>query len=51
MELALLFIAIVVFSWWYDNLWVCAYETHKKSHFGLYTAKGSIKKDGNFNIH
>ena len=50
MELGLLFLAIVVFSWWYDNLCVCAFETHKKSNVGLSTTKDSIKKDGNWNI-
>ena len=51
MELGLIFLAIVVFSWWYDNLYEFVPTKHKnKSHFGFYTAKGSIKKDGNCNM-
>ena len=51
MEIGLLFLAIVVFSWWYGNLYeFMPTKLTKKSHFGLSTAKGSIKKDGNCNI-
>ena len=50
MELGLLFFAIVVFSLWYDNLYEFVLTKYKNSHFGLSTAKGSIKNDGNCNI-
>ena len=47
----MLFLAIVVCLWWYDNLYVFMAMKHtQKSHFGLSTAKGSIKKDGICNI-
>jgi len=51
MELGLFFLAIVIFLWWYDNLYEFVSTKHtKKSHFGLSTAKGSFKKDGIRNI-
>ena len=50
MELGLLFLAIVVFSWWYDNLYEFVLTKRTKPNFGLSTAKGNINKDGNCNI-
>ena len=49
MEFGLLFLAIVVFSLWYDNL--CLYETQNNYNFWLVHTKDSIKKDSNCNIH
>ena len=51
MELGSLFLEIVVFLWWHDNLYEFVSKKHPNNpKFGLSTAKGGIKKDGNSNI-
>ena len=45
MELGLLFLAIVVFSWWYDNLYEFVAMKHTNTfHFGLSTQRVVLKR-------
>ena len=42
MELGLLFLAVVVFSWWCDNLYEFVPTKHTEISFGLSTAKFEV---------